>query len=272
MRTKAIKKRIICLLAMILTASCSATAFAASTTLDDENPVGSGDVYAIYKEDMPWNHIPVGDDGKAEAQLPDGTDIIIENADGSKRLMIDPITEKAALDWIKASLGSGYENVLAYHIYYADGKEIFPAEGVKVTIKAKRGAAFSMKDDGTLAEIVSNAADEMTFTTDGSPFYILCDKKQAAQDDVSSDSCDDISSDDVSDISSDTSSEASESSQADLMPADDSRAENDSQNPSDDSSAPNTGLGTGIACAFLLFGGALAVSTVKGSQEKYEKK
>lgn len=258
MRTNFIKKRIICTLAVMLAASNSAAVFAAGTQLDDEDTVGEGNVHAVYTEDMPWNNIPVDENGNGQAELPDGSEVIIENADSSKRLMIDAITESGALEWIKSALGSGYENVAAYHIYYVDGDEITPADGVKITFKTKSGEVFSVTAEGKASQLASGSGEEVVFTTNGEPFYVLCDKKQAADEPSEEPKDDEPSANDPSG-SSDVSSDDAVS--------DGGQAAESSQKPADGTASPGTGMGAGITFASLLFGGAILVSA-RGKNEK----
>ncbi len=274
-------KKITAVLAAAIAASMSLTAYAASARLDAENPGGDGDVHAIYTENAPWNEVPVDENGSGSAQLPDGTDVSVDGADSSRRLIIDPITEQEALDWISGVLGEKYENLLAYNIYYLEDGAAYPADGVRVTISAERDFTFSLKADGTangLAADLSSA--DMTFTTDGSPFYVLC--TEAADD--SSDNSDNSDNSDASSSSSDASSETSSgdassangSSAASSSKSSSGAASSTSPKPNsaapNDGGSPNTGLGAGIALASLLAGGALAVTAAKGSHEKRDKK
>lgn len=278
-------KKITAVLAAAIAASMSLTAYAASARLDAENPSGDGDVHAIYTENAPWNEVPVDENGSGSAQLPDGTDVSVDGADSSRRLIIDPITEQEALDWISGVLGEKYENLLAYNIYYLEDGAAYPADGVRVTISADRDFTFSLKTDGTSNGLVTDLGGaDMTFTTDGGPFYVLC--TEAADDssddsdnsdasssssDVSSDASSDTSSGDAS-LSNGSSAASSSSSSKSSSGAASSTSPKPNSTVPNDGGSPKTGLGAGITLASLLVGGALAVTAAKGSHEKRDKK
>lgn len=268
-------KKITAVLAAAIAASMSLTAYAANARLDAENPSGDGDVHAIYTENTPWNEVPLDENGSGSAQLPDGTDVSVDDADSSRRLIIDPITEQEALDWISGVMGEKYEDLLAYNIYYLENGEAYPAEGVRVTISAERDFTFSLKTDGTSNGLLTDfGSANMTFKTDGSPFYVLC--TEAADDssnssDVSSDASSDTSSGDASSSNSSSAASSSSSSKSSSGTASSTSPKPNSAAPNDGGS-PNTGLGAGIALASLLAGGALAVTAAKGSHEKRDKK
>ncbi len=271
-------KKITAVLAAAIAASMSLTAYAANARLDAENPSGDGDVHAIYTENTPWNEVPLDENGSGSAQLPDGTDVSVNDGDSSRRLIIDPITEQEALGWISGVMGEKYENLLAYNIYYLENGEAYPADGVRVTISAERDFTFSLKTDGTSNGLLTDfGSADMTFKTDGSPFYVLC--TEAADD--SSDNSD--ASGSSSDVSSDTSSGDASSSNGSSAASSSSSSKSSSGTASstspkpnstapNDGGSPNTGLGAGIALASLLAGGALAVTAAKSSHEKRDKK
>ena len=108
-------------LALVLALSIPSGAYAAEAKLDDNNTTANGNVYAVYTEDVPWNSVPVDDDGNAVIDFPDGTSVKIENADKDKNLVVDQVTEKEALDWLNSVMGKKSENTVAFHIYYIDG-------------------------------------------------------------------------------------------------------------------------------------------------------
>ena len=224
------------------------------------------------------NDVPLDEIGSGSAQLPDGTDVSVNDGDSSRRLIIDPITEQEALGWISGVMGEKYENLLAYNIYYLENGEAYPADGVRVTISAERDFTFSLKTDGTSNGLLTDfGSADMTFKTDGSPFYVLC--TEAADD--SSDNSDAAGS--SSDVSSDTSSGDASSSNGSSAASSSSSSKSSSGTASstspkpnstapNDGGSPNTGLGAGIALASLLAGGALAVTATKSSHEKRDKK
>ena len=123
-------KKMTSFLALVLALSIPSGAYAAEAKLDDNNTTANGNVYAVYTEDVPWNSVPVDDDGNAVIDFPDGTSVKIENADKDKNLVVDQVTEKEALDWLNSVMGKKSENTVAFHIYYIDGDSILPANGI----------------------------------------------------------------------------------------------------------------------------------------------
>lgn len=150
------KKIMTWLLTMIVILSASVTAFAAESNPDGENRQIDIGVYARYIDNTQWNTIPVDENGKASVVLPDGTEITVSGAlKPGWQLVIDQITEKDALDWIGDVLDGKAKDLSPVHIYFIDGCGNTKAvDGVTVTAK-----------DGSL-----------TFTTDGSPYYVLGEK------------------------------------------------------------------------------------------------
>ena len=66
-------KKMTSFLALVLALSIPSGAYAAEAKLDDNNTTANGNVYAVYTEDVPWNSVPVDDDGNAVIDFPDGT-------------------------------------------------------------------------------------------------------------------------------------------------------------------------------------------------------
>ena len=115
-------KRILAfLLTVVLTLFCSVTAFAAESNLDGENRQTDIGVYARYIENKQWNTVPVDENGQGTTVLPGGTEITVSGAlKPGWQLVIDPITEKDALDWIGGVLDGKAKNLLPLHIYFID--------------------------------------------------------------------------------------------------------------------------------------------------------
>ena len=147
-------KKMTSFLALVLALSIPSGAYAAEAKLDDNNTTANGNVYAVYTEDVPWNSVPVDDDGNAVIDFPDGTSVKIENADKDKNLVVDQVTEKEALDWLNSVMGKKSENTVAFHIYYIDG----------------------------------DSDAEISFVTDDAPFYVLGTKTPESSSDISPDS------------------------------------------------------------------------------------
>ena len=130
-----------------------------------------------------WNTVPTDEDGEGWATLPDGTEIEISDADKTKgRLVIDPITEKEALDWINSVTDGKVKAPQAFHIYYLDNNgNLINADGISVSMKPENTlqnpVAYSLKSDGSMELLSANVKNgTITFTTDGSPYYVLGEK------------------------------------------------------------------------------------------------
>lgn len=159
------------------------TVFAAEANLNTDTEQKDIGVYVKYVDNTVWNTVPTDEDGDGSATLPDGTEIVISDADKTKgQLVIDPITEKDALDWIAGVTDGKVKNPQAYHIYYLDDNgNLINADGTSVTIKPNNmpgnPVVYSLKSDGSmelLSADVKNGA--ITFTADGSPYYVLGEK------------------------------------------------------------------------------------------------
>lgn len=177
------KKIISLILIAVLIGSCSITAFAAEADLDDENRQTDIGVYAQYVDNTGWNTLPVDETGEASIVLPDGTEITVSGvADTQWRLVVDPVTEQAAIDWIHSILDSKAQDLTAFHIYFIDGNgNTKAADGVTVTIKLPKKlanpVAYSLTSEGKDSSLTVTVKDgKITFSTDGSPFYVLGQK------------------------------------------------------------------------------------------------
>ena len=171
------KKIMTWLLTMIVILSASVTAFAAEP--DDETI----DVYAKYVNHTEWNIVPVDAAGNGSTTLSDGTQITVGGAARSGwQLVIDQITEKDALDWIGDVLDGKAKDLSPLHIYFIDASgNIKAADGVTVTIKQPEKltdfAAYSLTGEGNVSGLTISVEDgSLTFTTDGSPYYVLGEK------------------------------------------------------------------------------------------------
>lgn len=232
-------------LALVLALSIPSGAYAAEAKLDDNNTTANGNVYAVYTEDVPWNSVPVDDDGNAVIDFPDGTSVKIENADKDKNLVVDQVTEKEALDWLNSVMGKKSENTVAFHIYYIDGDSILPANGIKVTINIDKDQVNSVKGDGTVSSLkCEESGAEISFVTDDAPFYVLGTKASESS----------------SDISPDSTGKKDDS----LQNSSQTAVQNVNK---DGDKSPNTGLGAGAALTMLLLG-AVAVSVSKRTKDK----
>ena len=169
--------------AAVLVLSCGITAFAAEANLNTDTEQKDIGVYVKYVDNTVWNTVPTDEDGEGSATLPNGTEIEISDADKTKgQLVIDPITDKEALDWINSVTDGKVKAPQAYHIYYLDDNgNMTNADGISVSIKPENTlqnpVVYSLKSDGSMELLSADVKNGMiTFTTDGSPYYVLGEK------------------------------------------------------------------------------------------------
>ena len=182
-RYSLLKKVITAMSAAVLVLSCGMTAFAAEANLNTDTEQKDIGVYVKYVDNTVWNTVPTDGDGEGSATLPDGTEIEISNADKTKgQLVIDPITDKEALDWINSVTDGKVKAPQAYHIYYLENNgNITNAKGISVTMKPgntlQNPVVYSLKTDGSMELLSADVKNgTITFTTDGSPYYVLGEK------------------------------------------------------------------------------------------------
>ena len=169
--------------AAVLVLSCGMTAFAAEANLNTDTEQKGIGVYVKYVDNTVWNTVPTDEDGEGSATLPDGTEIEISNADKTKgQLVIDLITEKEALDWISSVTDGKVKTPQAFHIYYLDNNgNLINADGISVSMKPgntlQNPVVYSLKSDGSMELLSADVKNgTITFTTDGSPYYVLGEK------------------------------------------------------------------------------------------------
>ena len=182
-RCSLLKKVIAAMSAAMLICSCGMTAFAAEANLNTDTEQKDIGVYVKYVDNTVWNTVPTDEDGEGSATLPDGTEVGISDADKTKgQLVIDPITEKEALDWINSVTDGKVKAPQAFHIYYLDNNgNLINADGISVSMKPENTlqnpVAYSLKSDGSMELLSADVKNGMiTFTTDGSPYYVLGEK------------------------------------------------------------------------------------------------
>ena len=182
-RCSLLKKVIAAMSAAMLICSCGMTAFAAEANLNTDTEPKDIGVYVKYVDNTVWNTVPTDEDGDGTATLPDGTEVGISNADKTKgRLVIDPITDKEALDWINSVTDGKVKAPQAFHIYYFDDTgNLINADGISVSMKPENTlqnpVAYSLKSDGSMELLSADVKNgTITFTTDGSPYYVLGEK------------------------------------------------------------------------------------------------
>lgn len=182
-RNSLLKKVITAMSAAVLVLSCGMTAFAAEANLNTDTEQKGIGVYVKYVDNTVWNTVPTDEDGEGSATLPDGTEIEISNADKTKgQLVIDLITEKEALDWISSVTDGKVKTPQAFHIYYLDNNgNLINADGISVSMKPgntlQNPVVYSLKSDGSMELLSADVKNgTITFTTDGSPYYVLGEK------------------------------------------------------------------------------------------------
>ena len=183
-RYSPLKKVITTMSAAVLVLSCGMTAFAAEANLNTDTEQKDIGVYVKYVDNTVWNTVPTDEDGDGTATLLDGTEIEISNADKTKgQLVIDPITDKEALDWINSVTDGKVKTPQAFQIYYLDNNgNLINADGVSVSMKPgntlQNPVVYSLKSDGSMELLSADVKNGMiTFTTDGSPYYVLGEKE-----------------------------------------------------------------------------------------------
>lgn len=183
-RYSPLKKVITAMSAAVLVLSCGMTAFAAEANLNTDTEQKDIGVYVKYVDNTVWNTVPTDEDGEGSATLPDGTEIEISDADKTKgQLVIDPITDKEALDWINSVTDGKVKAPQAFHIYYLDNNgNLINADGISVSMKPENTlqnpVVYSLKSDGSMELLSADVKNgTITFTTDGSPYYVLGEKE-----------------------------------------------------------------------------------------------
>lgn len=182
-RYSLLKKVITAMSAAVLVLSCGITAFAAEANLNTDTEQKDIGVYVKYVDNTVWNTVPTDEDGEGSATLPNGTEIEISDADKTKgQLVIDPITDKEALDWINSVTDGKVKAPQAYHIYYLENNgNMTNADGISVSMKPENTlqnpVVYSLKSDGSMELLSADVKNgTITFTTDGSPYYVLGEK------------------------------------------------------------------------------------------------
>lgn len=178
-----LKNAITALVAGIMIFSCTVTAFAAETYLNEEQPTQEIGVYVKYVDNIVRNNIPTDGNGNGTITLPDGTQIEVNGTDSTNgQIVVDIITEKDALDWIGGIVNGKAKDTVAYHIYYVDeGGSMKSAKGITVTIKLKdmpqNAVVYSLNTDGKVTQLNFTAKDgAVAFIPNGDPYYIIGEK------------------------------------------------------------------------------------------------
>lgn len=178
------RKWLTIILTAILIGSCGASVFAADISDKAEIPVNAKAEYNMegeYSADL--------EDGGAAVTV--GGDIIITvtNApEGAVQLIVTPIpaSEKAAWSWITDCFKGKGTPIHTFDIYFADenGSRI-NACGAVVTIDcphcSSKPMVCSLTTDGAVNELRDHTRSvSVTFTTDGSHYYVMAEKASAS--------------------------------------------------------------------------------------------
>lgn len=144
------------------------------------------DVYAKYIDGNIAKATAPVEDGKADVELPDGTTVEVRGIPGTAaKLEIIPVpeSEAEAYAWFTVCLEDTGIPLAVYDIYFlnADGDRI-NADGATVTIDCpsyeSELVVCSVSTDETTKVLPFTIEDgRVTFTTDGSSYYVLAEKK-----------------------------------------------------------------------------------------------
>lgn len=135
-------------------------------------------VYAKYVDSTDFTTISTDENGNGSITLPDGTRITVSSADkATGRIIVEEVTDKEALDWIKSRLGDKADGAKIYYVYMLDENGLSqPANSVTVTVKPKDGnfnSVYAVSDSITAKLQCKAENGTVTFTTDSSSFYAL---------------------------------------------------------------------------------------------------
>lgn len=175
------KQLITGLLVLALMLSCGMTALAAEAA--QNGGAQDIDVYAKAQYDVEGVYpAPVTDGAAAVTTDEDITVSVTDAPESAVRLVVIPVSEQEALQWITDSLKTTAEPVHIFDIYFedADGSRI-DADGAAVTVDCPHCAdvpvVCSLDTDGEAQVLTASAqGTAVSFTTDGSPYYILAEK------------------------------------------------------------------------------------------------
>lgn len=186
MMKKGIWKKL--LVAVSITCMISGTAFAKGNSGTVAGNGGSQEigVYAKSEYNAEDEYTAAIEKGKASVQAGKEITVTVTDApDAAKQLVVVPIpsSEKEAWKWIEASVNKTAKAAHVFDMYFTDanGKRI-DADGAVVTIACKHCEksmiVCSLDTDGTVEIMKSTEKDaSVTFTTDGSSYYVLAEKK-----------------------------------------------------------------------------------------------
>lgn len=197
------KKTLIALLALVLAFPCGSVCFAAESGLAPESKT----VFAEYVGDEQKTEVPVSDaeDGKITTEVSENIEVTVSNIpEGAVTLAIYYVpedTESNAWNWIKSCFQGKGTPVHTFDVYFVneDGTRI-PANNTVITItcpgKFKNPIVCSLGTDGKIKELKTEvktfdakarAAEpesifELTFTTNGSSYYVIAEKTEQQED------------------------------------------------------------------------------------------
>ena len=179
------RKIVTLLLTIAMFMSLGITAFAS------ENPTEI-DVYARVIRTIEGEFVAEVQNGTAETILDDGTSVSVANApNDAVMLMVVPVpkTETEAWNWITACVKKIANPVHTFDIYFMDSRgERLDADGAVVTLNCPHGSGVpvvcSLDTDGTVHVLTPSSQARMmvvTFTTNGSSYYVMGEKALASE-------------------------------------------------------------------------------------------
>lgn len=172
-------------LTVLLAMSLAVAAFAENT--DDETEIG---VYAKSEYHTEGAYPAVLEEGGATVILEGNMEVTVFGApEEATELVIFPVkrSEQEAWDWINACFKGKGTPVHTFDIYFlnASGQRI-EANGAEVTIDCPhcttRPLVCSLSSDGTVQVLNTNGRSlSVTFTTNGSAYYILVEQDSGTE-------------------------------------------------------------------------------------------
>lgn len=148
----------------------------------------SGDVYAKYSSQTPWDEAPLTD-GAATVVTEGGYTVSVSGAEDSDGLWLRvveiPASETAVWDWLGGCLGKKLSAKAVFEVYFVDADGVRSnAEGVVVTLSPVPDDVqlCSVTTEGLVRRLEPTRVEKsLQFTADGSNYYVLT---QAVPDDA----------------------------------------------------------------------------------------
>lgn len=174
------RKILILLLAILLIFDNTVPCYAAG---ESNNSVTRG-VFAKFVSEVKWNKIPI-EDGNAEVLTDNGHVVSVTNAPCDAdvlRVVPIPSAETAAWGWIAGCIGSGFEILSIFDIYFEDaGGNRINANDVNISISSvsDKTMVFSVCTSGSTNKLACrNKNNRIVFSANGSHYYALAKKTE----------------------------------------------------------------------------------------------